>query len=383
MFGRTAHGCSVPREGAHTLGMDGRHSHYERRHLGQDEDSPHVRRKLFSIQAATEPEEEEARTGDERREERVGDVAWAQRLVPPTSTGESVTPKVVYTDYRRSIDQTPDSDSDDAITFPTPAAPLATPKCPAQTSAFKRTLSRAHSQDFFTRRERKSSVSNPPLAKTLKPEVLETPTTTRTEDSSQKSLVKTRSSSRLTGKKSLQVFTSSNCISTDPSSLLTPKSWKGPTSLSKAFTTTNLKVQSSVSATPSELPKPNRKLASSITTSCLKSFHNYHVSPESKAVDEPSEDEELPVPRPKFERTDSKKFVKPEVFILERGSSAGKKKSKKKGVCGTRGGWGSQTKLDCLLPRPDPPGRAWQSQSAQRQRGGAAGWPGRAGGAGM
>ena len=41
-----------------------KHSHFERRQLGVEEDeedggeSPHVRRKLFSIQAAAEPEEE-------------------------------------------------------------------------------------------------------------------------------------------------------------------------------------------------------------------------------------------------------------------------------------------------------------------------------------
>merc|ERR1719382_1727101 len=43
--------------------MEVKHSHFERRQLGVEEEeeeggSPHVRRKLFSIQAAAEPEEE-------------------------------------------------------------------------------------------------------------------------------------------------------------------------------------------------------------------------------------------------------------------------------------------------------------------------------------
>lgn len=129
-----------------------------------------------------------------------------------------------------------------------------------------------------------------------------------------------------------------------PKPMLTPKSLKSSKkSLSRAFTTTNLKVQSSkdlVSETPSEpLPKPSRKLVSSITTSCLKSFQDFHISPESKVVAEAEEEEEhdLPVPRPAFARSNSKKFQKPVEVPLERGSSIGKKKSSKKGASGTRG----------------------------------------------
>ena len=102
-----------------------------------------------------------------------------------------------------------------------------------------------------------------------------------------------------------------------PKPMLTPKSLKSSKkSLSRAFTTTNLKVQSNeVSETPSEpLPKPSRKLVSSITTSCLKSFQEFHISPESKAVaaEEVEEEEhDLPVPRPTFARSNSKKFQKP------------------------------------------------------------------------
>ena len=103
-----------------------------------------------------------------------------------------------------------------------------------------------------------------------------------------------------------------------PKPMLTPKSLKSSKkSLSRAFTTTNLKVQSNdaaVSETPSEpLPKPSRKLVSSITTSCLKSFQDFHISPESKVVTEADEEEEhdLPVPRPAFARSNSKKFQKP------------------------------------------------------------------------
>merc|ERR1712037_12030 len=125
--------------------------------------------------------------------------------------------------------------------------------------------------------------------------------------------------------------------------MLTPKSLKSSRSMSRAFTTTNLKVQSNdkVSETPSEpLPKPSRKLVSSITTSCLKSFQEFHISPESKAVaaEEVEEEEhDLPVPRPTFARSNSKKFQKPVEVPLERGSSIGKKKSAKKGASGTRG----------------------------------------------
>ena len=87
--------------------------------------------------------------------------------------------------------------------------------------------------------------------------------------------------------------------------------------MTRAFTTANLKVQSNVekeseSETPSELlPKPSQKLASSITTSCLKSFQEFHISPESKIVTEVDEENDLPVPRPKFARSNSKKFQKP------------------------------------------------------------------------
>ena len=104
-----------------------------------------------------------------------------------------------------------------------------------------------------------------------------------------------------------------------PKPMLTPKSLKSSKKrLSRAFTTTNLKVQSNdaaVSETPSDLlPKPSRKLVSSITTSCLKSFQEFHISPESKAVAEEADEEEehdLPVPRPTFARSNSKKFQKP------------------------------------------------------------------------
>ena len=87
--------------------------------------------------------------------------------------------------------------------------------------------------------------------------------------------------------------------------------------MTRAFTTANLKVQSNVekeseSETLSELlPKPSQKLASSITTSCLKSFQEFHISPESKIVTEVDEENDLPVPRPKFARSNSKKFQKP------------------------------------------------------------------------
>ena len=87
--------------------------------------------------------------------------------------------------------------------------------------------------------------------------------------------------------------------------------------MTRAFTTANLKVQSNVekeseSKTLSELlPKPSQKLASSITTSCLKSFQEFHISPESKIVTEVDEENDLPVPRPKFARSNSKKFHKP------------------------------------------------------------------------
>ena len=70
--------------------------------------------------------------------------------------------------------------------------------------------------------------------------------------------------------------------------------------MTRAFTTANLKVQSNVekeseSETPSELlPKPRQKLASSITTSCLKSFQEFHISPESKIVTEVDEENDLP-----------------------------------------------------------------------------------------
>ena len=91
--------------------------------------------------------------------------------------------------------------------------------------------------------------------------------------------------------------------------------------MTRAFTTANLKVQSNVekeseSETPSELlPKPSQKLASSITTSCLKSFQEFHISPESKIVTEVDEENDLPVPRPKFTRSNSKKFQKPSEIL--------------------------------------------------------------------
>merc|ERR1719266_817025 len=152
--------------------------------------------------------------------------------------------------------------------------------------------------------------------------------------------MKTRSSSRINGNKALQSYTNNNGDD-KPKPMLTPKSLKGSKRLSKAFTTTNLKVESS--ETPGELlPKPDQKLTSSITTSCLKSFQNFHESPESKAVEfEIGEESELPVPRPKFARSNSKKLAlqrpPPEEAPLQRGSSVSKKKPKKKGACGTRG----------------------------------------------
>jgi len=155
-------------------------------------------------------------------------------------------------------------------------------------------------------------------------------------------MMKTRSSSRINGGKSI-LSSFQNPPDEKPKPMLTPKSLKSSRSMTRAFTTANLKVQSNVekeseSETPSEpLPKPSRKLASSITTSCLKSFQEFHISPESKIVTEVDEENDLPVPRPKFARSNSKKFHKPAEVPLERGSSISKKKPAKKGACGTRG----------------------------------------------
>merc|ERR1719166_557762 len=106
-------------------------------------------------------------------------------------------------------------------------------------------------------------------------------------------MMKTRSSSRINGGKSI-LSSLQNPPDEKPKPMLTPKSLKSSRSMTRAFTTANLKVQSNVekeseSETPSEpLPKPSRKLASSITTSCLKSFQEFHISPESKIVTEAS-----------------------------------------------------------------------------------------------
>merc|ERR550532_3951123 len=289
-FDRNIAGCSVPKQGAHTMGMEVKHSHFERRQLGVEEDeeeSPHVRRKLFSIPAAAEPEEEAEMAiqmlewvGEaDPRENQMTAVGrlWSQHrpLLPPPKRLASTEGKVeqrssedskveqqqpvVYSDYRTSRQaESEDSDSDEggvggqsSSAAVAASSSRATPA--AASSAYKRSLSRA-------------------------------------------------------------------------------------------FTTTNLKVQSNdatVSETPSEpLPKPSRKLVSSITTSCLKSFQEFHISPESKAVaaEEVEEEEhDLPVPRPTFARSNSKKFQKPVKVPLERGSSIGKKKSAKKGASGTRG----------------------------------------------
>ena len=323
------------------------HSHYERRTLGEEEeDSPHVRRKLFSIQSASDLQLQEEERGEEeqgeekKEEERVRDIAWAQRPIPQAvkntpTTRLSTSSRVVYNNYR-NVENNSDSDSDEAITFSCMPAPEPTPKSRASSSAFKRSLSQ--SRDLLATRERKDSISHSLPVKALKPED-ETPTTS-TKETEQRVMMKTRSSSRINRNKSITALSNLN-VNDKPKSMLTPKSLKSSKSLSRAFTTVDLKVQSSIDETSSEsLPKPNRKLVSSITTSCLKSFQTYHVSPESKeAACKNYDDEDLPVPRPKFERSDLKKFQKspPEEVPTERGSSAGKKKSKKKGACGTRG----------------------------------------------
>lgn len=410
-FDRTVACCSVPKNGAHTLGMEVRHNHFERRLLtGDEDDSPHVRRKLFSIAAALEEEDEALEalealewsgaewsgqhptwcsqpTIQEQRQYRVStdmEPEISQNDLKPGANAESSQgPKGAFSEYRTEPEPTTESKHGPFATYndyrvapstdnsdtEEPSEVSETPKARVQSAvAFKRSLSRT-SEDFtpFTR-ERKPSLTHGLLAKlpktegiedtptTSKPmsrarsrvlivvepkeaEIEETPTTSRLP--AQK-LMKTRSSSRINGNKALQSYTNNNGDD-KPKPMLTPKSLKGSKRLSKAFTTTNLKVQSSASLTPGDLlPKPNQKLTSSITTSCLKSFQNFHESPESKAVEfEISEDNDLPVPRPKFARSNSKKLPlqrpPPEEVSLQRGSSVSKKKPKKKGASGTRG----------------------------------------------
>ena len=357
-----------------------KHSHFERRQLGVEEDeeeSPHVRRKLFSIPAAAEPEEEAEMAiqmlewvGEaDPRENQMTAVGrlWSQHrpLLPPPKRLASTEGKVeqlssedskveqqqpvVYSDYRTSRQaESEDSDSDEggvggqsSSAADAASSSRATPA--AASSAYKRSLSRAYSSDAFAARERKPSVSNCPPCKASKnvaaeetPTVVVKPTeetpaksqptssvngleeTPTTSQPSQRLLMKTRSSTRINGGKSL-LSSFQNPPDEKPKPMLTPKSLKSSKkSMSRAFTTTNLKVQSNdatVSETPSEpLPKPSRKLVSSITTSCLKSFQEFHISPESKAVaaEEVEEEEhDLPVPRPTFARSNSKKFQKP------------------------------------------------------------------------
>ena len=358
-----------------------KHSHFERRQLGAEEEggSPHVRRKLFSIQAAAEPEEEaevaiqllEWMGEADPRENQMTAVGrlWSQQrpLLPPPKTEHLASTSgkkaeklrsedsevvqqqqpVVYSDYRTSRQTgSEDSDSDDGggggqTSSAAEGMSSSRASAPVGSSAYKRSLSRALSSDAFATRERKPSVTNCPPCKASKnvtteetvvsKAIEETPAkgqatssvngleeTPTTSQPSQRLLMKTRSSTRINGGKSL-LSSFQNPPDEKPKPMLTPKSLKSSKkSLSRAFTTTNLKVQSNdaaVSETPSEpLPKPSRKLVSSITTSCLKSFQEFHISPESKAVAEEADEEEehdLPVPRPTFARSNSKKFQKP------------------------------------------------------------------------
>ena len=351
-----------------------KHSHFERRQLGVEEDeveSPHVRRKLFSLQAAAEADEEAevaiqmlewVGEADPRETPMMTPVGrlWAQRrpLMPPAKKVERVASTsgkkterlstedskeveekpVVFSDYRTSRQtgsEDSDSDGGDGGQATDATSSRATPA--AGSSAYKRSLSRALSSDAFVARERKPSVTNCPPCKASKNVAAEeTPVTSKateetpakiqptksfdgleetptTSQPSQRLLMKTRSSTRINGGKSL-LSSFQNPPDEKPKPMLTPKSLKSSRSMSRAFTTTNLKVQSNdkVSETPSEpLPKPSRKLVSSITTSCLKSFQEFHISPESKIVTEVNEENDLPVPRPKFARSNSKKFQKP------------------------------------------------------------------------
>jgi hypothetical protein len=145
-----------------------------------------------------------------------------------------------------------------------------------------------------------------------------------------------------------------NYVEEQPKSMLTPKSLKSSKGLSRAFTTVSLKVQAEVNEPPSEpLPKPSQKLVSSITTSCLKSFQSYHVSPEALAIaeaDSCDEETDLPVTRPKLARSETKKLHRPPpphilppnaAFLFEkppeRGSLGSGTPKRKVGASGTRG----------------------------------------------
>ena len=171
----------------------------------EDEDavSPHVRRKLFSIQAAADPEEEaevaiqmlEMAGESDAGMTPVGRL-WSQQrpLLSPTapktersmstseklerlSTEEPEQPRVVFSDYRTSrlAAGSEDSDSDDGGSGggvsggPTQSAANATSSkatpAAAVSSSYKRSLSRAYSSDFIATRERKASASNCPPCK--------------------------------------------------------------------------------------------------------------------------------------------------------------------------------------------------------------------------
>merc|ERR1719454_242514 len=158
------------------MGMEVKHSHFEKRQLvaeeGEEEGkSPHVRRKLFSIEAAAEPEEEaevaiqmlEWVGEADPRENQMTAVGrlWSQHrpLLPPPKKAEHFVSStsgnkveqlssedskveqqpVVYSDYRTGRQTgSEESDSDDGGV----GGKTSIPSSKATSSSYKRSLSR-------------------------------------------------------------------------------------------------------------------------------------------------------------------------------------------------------------------------------------------------